>query len=93
MKKTDIIQLLEKYKNNLPFEYETFYSLVLDGNIDALIYMSFLNKHDCKINMRNMCKTPVLTYKLDEFVDSYCIPDRMRFIKLSDSITYFAGFG
>ena len=93
MKKTDIFQLLEKYKHNLPFEYETFYTLVLDGNIDALIYMSFLNKHDCKINRRNIYKTPVLIYKLDEFVDDYFIPDRRRFIKLSDSITYFEGFG
>ena len=54
MKKSYIIQLLEKYKDNIPFEYDKFYNSVLDGNIDALTYVSFLNKHELQIKIRDI---------------------------------------
>lgn len=93
MNTTDMIRILRKYKDHLPFDFDTFIISLSDGNIDALTYMSFLNKHDLAIHQRNALKPQSLTYYSHEFVDNNYIPTRMRFLRLSDTATYFEGFG
>jgi hypothetical protein len=53
MDNIEAINILHKYKNNLPFDYNLFCDEFLNGNVDALIYMSNLIKHDNSINNRN----------------------------------------
>ena len=92
MDKIEAINILHKYKNNLPFEYNLFCNEFLNGNIDALIYMSNLIKHDKYINERN-CSRPIIRIISPDIPhDDNLIYNRLNYCILSDNTSYFAGY-
>lgn len=92
MEITKTLTVLNKYKDCLPFDYDKFYGDLLDGNLDAINYMSFLIKHDVSINDRNYCKPIIRTRQPGELVDDNLVYNRINFIKLSETLTYFDGY-
>ena len=92
MKKTQAIEILYKYKDYLPFDYENLQNDLLDGNIEALEYVAYLSKHDNDINIRNYCKPPIRTRRPGQMVDDNLIYTRLNFTVYSDNLIRFDGY-
>jgi hypothetical protein len=91
MEKTKALNVLKKYKDELPFDYNILYDKFLNGDINTLTYISWLIKHDNFINERNYRKPMVRLFKLHDRHDDIEIPDRINFLKISETCTYFDG--
>jgi hypothetical protein len=93
MNKEQKLYILNKYKDSLPFDYAEFYNDFMNGNIDALIYVSHLIKHDNDIAVRDCCYKPrIRTSYPGEKIDDNLLYNRMNFIRISDTSTYFDGW-
>lgn len=92
MEITKATNILNKYKDYLPFDYNKFYNNLLDGNLDAINYMTFLIKHDASINDRNYCKPIIRTRRPGDLVDDNIVCNRVNYIVYSETITYFDGY-
>lgn len=92
MRKNQAIEILYKYKDNLPFDYEKFYNDLLEGNIDALKYMAYLTRHNNDIELRKSLMPLIVTRRPGQLVDDYLMYDRMNFTVCSESLIRFDGY-
>ena len=101
MDRKELVKLLTKYRDNLPFYCNI--SELIDTDFDVnqyyewALYLHELKKHDNYINFRNLsqkgwCR---IIYKYDDNIriDHNIVDDRRNYMILSETTTYFAGYG
>jgi hypothetical protein len=100
MNRTEIINLISKYSDSLPFTCNI--SEIIDTELDINIYCEWasylheLKKHDELIGIRDKFQKGrsriIYKYNDDIRYDDNIIEDRRNYMILSETTTYFAGY-